>query len=355
MKAKLRGFVPLCVLGLAALAGCTLTDGFDYSGTETSTETMALEGVEVVEFRLGSDDVDVVSKEDTEATFIIKKTWKANDEEYGQELLDEAKITIERDGEKIVVSRKRSRTRNGWDMITKGYVSIDIIATIPAGMRLDIKTGSGDVDLDDRTAPVRVSTGSGDVLAARMGDGLEAGAGSGDLRVDSVVGPFKFSAGSGDVTVGSVEGRVEISLGSGDVDIDEITGNTKVSTGSGNIGIGTLEGSLDASASSGDITVLDHTGEADIGTSSGDVRFHTNSEQGIISIDTSSGDVELVVYNTDSVELDLRTSTGMMRTKLPLVVEDASRRRLIGQAGDGALKIDVSTTSGDISIRQGSI
>ena len=281
--------------------------------------------------------------------------WRANDKKYGQGLVEEAKITIERDGEKIIVKRKGSKSRDGWDMITKGYVSIDITVMLPEDVWLDIKTGSGDVDIDDRTAPVDISTGSGDVVAARMGDGFGMSAGSGDLHIDSVTGPFKFSAGSGDVTAGSVKGRVEISLGSGDVDIDEITGNIKVSTGSGDIGVGTLDGDLHARASSGDVTVLDHTGGADIGTSSGDVGLHSHSERGMMSIDTSSGDVDLVLYNTDSVEIDLRTSTGMMRTKLPLVVEDASRRHLMGSAGRGDLKIDVSTTSGDISVKQGSI
>ncbi len=342
MKGKRRVYIALCILGGMVLAGCALTKGFKYSGTSSSTEVMPLEGIEVVEFKLGSEDLDVVSREDTDATFIIKKTWKANDKEYGQKLLEGAKITIERDGEKLIVKRKGAKVRDGWDMITKGYVSIDITVTLPEGVRLDINTGSGDVDVDDRTAPVDVSTGSGDVVAARMGDGFEMGAGSGDLHIDSVIGPFKFSAGSGDLTAGLVKGRVE-------------TGKLKVSTGSGDIGVGTLDGNLHARASSGDITVLDHTGEADIGTSSGDVRFHSNAEQGVISIGTSSGDVDLVIYNTDSVEIDLRTSRGMMRTKLPLVVEDASRRRLLGAAGRGDLKIDVSTTSGDISVRQGSI
>jgi DUF4097 and DUF4098 domain-containing protein YvlB len=139
------------------------------------------------------------------------------------------------------------------------------------------------------------------------------------------------------------------------VDIDLVRGNIKVSTGSGNIGLGTVEGEIKANASSGDVTVLDLNGSADIGTSSGDVELRTNSAAGTINVDTSSGDVDVVAYDVDSVKLDLRTSNGMIRTKLPVVVEDASRRRLLARAGRGELKIDISTTSGDISVRQGSI
>jgi DUF4097 and DUF4098 domain-containing protein YvlB len=355
MKRKRRGHMLFCILAGLVLAGCTLTEGFEYSGTASSTEVMPLGGVEVVEFRLGSEDVEVVSKEDTDATFIIKKAWKANDKEYGQKLLDEVEITIERDGDRLVIKREGSKVRDGWDMITKGYVSIDITVTIPADVRLDIATGSGDIDLDDRTAPVKVSTGSGDVVAAQMGAGFEMDTGSGDIHLRSVNGLFKFSSGSGDIRVDEVYGRVETSSGSGDVDIDLVRGDVKVSTGSGDVGLGTLEGNLHARTSSGDVTVHDHKGEADIGTSSGDVELRSNSGTGILNIDTSSGDVDVVVFDVDSVEVDLRTSNGVIRTRLPLVVEDASRRRLLGRAGRGDLKIDVSTTSGDISVRQGSI
>ena len=355
MKRYGIAFMMLCILAVLALGGCTLTEGFKYTGTKSSTEVMDLTGVNEVRFHLGAEDVEIVSQDGSEATFIIKKTWRANDKEYGEELLDEAKITIERDGERLVIKREGSTIRDGWDMITKGYVSIDITAMLPEDLALNISTGSGDIDLDDRTAPVDISTGSGDVVAAHMDGGLDMTTGSGDLHLTGVKGLLKFSSGSGDVSVTEAAGRAEISTGSGDVEIDRAGGDVKVSTGSGDIDVGTLEGDLHARASSGDVMVLDHNGEADIETSSGDVALRTGSGEGVVNIDTSSGDVDIVVYNVDSVEVDLMTSTGVMRTKIPLVVEDASRRRLLGRAGRGDLKIAVSTTSGDISVRQGSV
>jgi DUF4097 and DUF4098 domain-containing protein YvlB len=359
MKCSVRGcvksYIVLCVAAGAVLAGCALTEGFKYSGDTTTTEVAPLAGVKVVEFKLGSDDLEVVSKDVAEATFIIKKTWKANDADYGKKLLAEAEITIEREGDKLVVMRKRSTTRGTLDMITKGYVSIDITATIPAGLGLDIGTGSGDVDLDDRQGPVKVSSGSGDVVAGNMRAGFEMSTGSGDLHLGFVTGPCKFSAGSGDLTLDGVKGSLEATTGSGDQDIDKVTGDVRISTGSGDVGLGSVEGNLNIGTSSGDISVLDHTGEADIGTSSGDVTLRDNSHKGLVKVHTSSGDVDIGLYAVDSVRLDIRTSTGVIRVKLPLVVEEASREHLVARSGSGDLKIDVMTTSGDISLKQGSI
>jgi DUF4097 and DUF4098 domain-containing protein YvlB len=310
----------------------------------------------VVEFRLGSDDVEVISRDVTDATFFIKKTWRANERDYGEKIIKDARITIEREGDRLVVKRERSKERDTWDMMTKGYVSIDITATIPAGLSLDIETGSGDVDLDDREGPVKVIVGSGDVVAGDIDADFELASGSGDLHVGVVTGMCEWSSGSGDITAEGGEGRVEISTGSGDVDIDSVTGSLRVSTGSGDVDLGTLEGSLYARTSSGDVTVLDQDGETDIGTSSGDVSLRCHSDKGLLKVDTSSGDVDIALYATESMKVDLRTSTGAIRTKVPLVVEEASRRRLLARAGTGGdLVIDVSTASGDINIRQGSI
>jgi DUF4097 and DUF4098 domain-containing protein YvlB len=355
MKHRVRLYGLFCVAAGLILAGCALTEGFKYSGDVTTTEVAALEGIRVVEFRLGSDDLEVVSRDEGNATFIIKKTWKAKERDYGEKLLEEARIKIERDGDKLVVRRERSAERDTWDMMTKGYVSIDITATIPAGLCLDIETGSGDVDLDDREAPVKVNVGSGDVVAGDIGADFEMASGSGDLHIGAVTGMCKCSSGSGDITADGAKGRVEVSTGSGDVDIDMVTGSLKVSTGSGDVGIGTLDGSLYARTSSGDVTVLDQNGETDIGTSSGDVSLRCHSDKGLLRVDTSSGDVDIALYAAESMRVDLRTSTGAIRTKVPLVVEDASRKRLVARAGAGDLVIDVSTATGDISIRQGSI
>jgi DUF4097 and DUF4098 domain-containing protein YvlB len=337
-----------------ALTGCVFTEGYKYTETTTTTETVPLQGVEIVEVELGSSDIEIVSKDDAEATFIIKKTYRSNDKEYGEELLKKVNIKIERDGSRIMVTRD-GKVDQGWDMITKGYINIDITATIPAGIELDISTGSGDVEVDDRTAPVKVHTGSGDVVAGAAAAGFVMGAGSGDLRIDSVNGLLRFSAGSGDLRVDEVKGRLEVSLGSGDVDIDRIEGVVEITTGSGDVGAASSEGAFSVSTSSGDVTLMDHKGDVDIGTSSGDIIVHAGSSEGLIEIDTSSGEVDVVVYEVDSVEIDLKTSTGSIGSKIPIVVQDASRSRLVGAIGDGDLKIHISTTSGDIDLRQGSI
>jgi DUF4097 and DUF4098 domain-containing protein YvlB len=55
------------------------------------------------------------------------------------------------------------------------------------------------------------------------------------------------------------------------------------------------------------------------------------------------------------MELDVTTTSGSIHCKVPIVVKDATRRRLLGVAGDGRLKLKIGTTSGEVMIAGGSV
>jgi DUF4097 and DUF4098 domain-containing protein YvlB len=336
------------------VSGCVIEGEYKYKGAETTTESVDLTGVDTIEMKLGSSDIGIISHGGSDGTFVIKKTFKTNKKDLGPELLEEAKITFKREGTTLTIERKPIK-RKGMDMFTRGYVSIDITATLATDLTLIINTGSGDIEIDDRTAPVTIRTGSGDVIAGMLSGGLEASTGSGDVNLKGAGGRLEFTAGSGDLVAGDLKGDVRASVGSGDVEIDRVVGDVNFSSGSGDLEIGSSRGALKAGSGSGDLEIRDHAGNADLTTSSGDIALHTSASQGEIEVGASSGDVEVYVYNTDSVELDLRTSTGSMTSNIPLVVKDASRKRLFGKSGAGALRINVSTSSGDIEISKGSI
>jgi hypothetical protein len=354
MRWKLGISVIIVCLSLIAFSGCTLVDAkYKYTGDETETKAFDLAGIETVEMRLGSADVEIISKDTGEATFIIKKTYRASEKEYGEKMLSEAEITIEREGSRLILRRGKAKQR-GWDMLVKGYVSFDITATIPADIALDMLTGSGDLEIDERTAHISIRSGSGDVIAEAAG-GLDASSGSGDMRLHRARGPVTFSAGSGCIYAGRIDGDFTGSTGSGDINVDEVTGDAEISSGSGDISVDSSEGMLWAKSSSGDIEIGMHAASAEIWTSSGDVELTSTADQGEVTVQTSSGDVDVAIHDTESVELDISTSTGTIDTKVPIVVKEASRRRLRGVSGEGRLKLEISTLSGDVSVKRGSI
>jgi DUF4097 and DUF4098 domain-containing protein YvlB len=341
-----------CLVALAC-PGC-IEEQFRYKGQKTDTETIDLTGVEAVELKLGSADVEIVSGNVGGGNFIIRKTYRTNDDDYADELLRSAEIKFEKRGSTLYITRPE-REKVGIEFFSKGYVSISMTAMIPAGVSLDLVTGSGDFDIDDRTAPVKVRTGSGNVRMATAGAGFEGRSGSGDMRVRTVRGGASISTGSGSIYADDIEGGFRASTGSGDVTVDRVVGSIDISTGSGDVRVGSSDGQATVGTGSGDVRFGDHRGSAEVTTSSGEIDFMTVAEPGEVRLKTASGDVDVVVSNTESVEMDIGTSSGSITSQIPIVVKEATRRRLHGISGGGAWNLHVSTVSGDVTVRTGSI
>jgi DUF4097 and DUF4098 domain-containing protein YvlB len=344
----------VATLATIALSGCTIDGPFKYTETKMETRTVPVDGIATLETRLGSADITVVTKEGSEAEFIIKKTYKAHEREYGEKLLAETAVKIERQGSRLVLTREDTKKVNV-DMVFKGYVSIEITATLPAGVSLDILTGSGDILVGDRTAAILIHSGSGGVTVGGAAGGIDVKSGSGDVRLQAAKGTVKFSAGSGDFFGGDLESATEGSTGSGEINIEKIVGDLMVSTGSGDVSVLSSTGKASARSGSGDMEFGGHEGGADILTSSGDIAFATSATEGEIDLKTSSGDIDVTLYGVESAELDISTMSGAMTSKVPVVVKEASRRHLVGVAGDGRLKLKLETSSGNVSVDKGSI
>ncbi len=343
------------IMAMFVFAGCVIAEGnFKYRGTRVEVETIDLEGIETIEFILGSEDVIVTTEEVGKADFNIEKTFRANEKEYGEELLDKAEITFTRRGDRLVVERKKE-THLGLSQVTKGYVSIDISVGLPARMRLDVHTGSGDVEIADREGLLKIDTGSGDVEVGVAGGGLKVDTGSGDMKIGTARHDVNLDAGSGDIFVGGIGGNGRISTGSGDVTVRKVAGDIGVGTGSGDVQIDTSVGAVKAGTGSGDVDVLHHTGSADLSASSGDVTLGLDGGEGDIVIKTSSGEVDIIMYGGDAYEIDVSTGSGSISSQIPMTVRDASRRKLSGRYGEGGFSLTVNTASGGVSIKRGAI
>jgi DUF4097 and DUF4098 domain-containing protein YvlB len=333
--------------------GC-IEETYRYKGHRTDTETVDLAGVRTVELRLGSADVEVVTGNVGGGNFIIRKTYYTNDKDYGDDLLRDAEIKFEKKGATLYVTRPK-RDKVDVDIFKKGYVRIDMTAMIPGAVSLDLVTGSGDLDIDDRDAPVKVRSGSGNIRVGMARAGFHGKSGSGDIRLSGAEDGASFSTGSGTVYAGDIAGDVKASSGSGDISIESLVGDLDASTGSGDIWVDYSEGEVSAETGSGDIEFSGHRGSADLSASSGDIDFYTAAGKGEVRLRTSSGDIDVVVYNAESIEIDVSTTSGSITSQVPIVVKEATRKRLRGISGGGDWQLRAATSSGDITVKQGSI
>jgi DUF4097 and DUF4098 domain-containing protein YvlB len=177
-------------------------------------------------------------------------------------------------------------------------ISIDYDITAPAGVALNLHSGSGDVTTDS------------------VGRFLTASTGSGNVRAHGISGPADLQSGSGDITLDE--------NGSGDI---------KARTGSGNVHIRGLNGSLTARAGSGDIDAEGHlAGPANLSSGSGNVKLHLGPDAHF-NLEASTGSGDIRVHYPGAPHQD-----------------DSTRHHMTAPVNGGGQPLEVRTGSGNVEI-----
>jgi hypothetical protein len=231
--------------------------------------------------------------------------------------------------------RRQSITISGSGDGIEAWADLRIL--VPAGRRLDINLGVGQVSLANVNGQISVDASAAPVTARDLQGSFDVDVGSGTVSITNAQGDLSVDTGSGDVEVTTSRGaRFLVDTGSGTVSGTGIAADVvNVDTGSGNI---VLSG-----VTSGDIT---------LDTGSGDVELALTSDVSSLRVDTGSGSVVLRVPETLGAAVDIETGSGGIETDLPLEVTRWGNDRVTGRIGDGNGRIDVETGSGRILIHR---
>ena len=214
----------------------------------------------------------------------------------------------------------------------------ELTVRLPASLsleRVDITTSSADVSLGPVQADaLNVDTSSGSV---------DTDAGS---RFTSMI----VSTSSGDIHANAEDhvDTLQLSTSSGKIyaDVDTL-GTGTVSSTSGDTAVSVKQvGQMGIDTSSGKITLTGQDlGRTSISTSSGSVSLTTSVNAADIGISTSSGDVTLNLLADLGFTLTADTSSGDVSYDIPLIKNGDMYTH-----GDGACRIFVSTSSGNITL-----
>lgn len=198
---------------------------------------------------------------------------------------------------------------------------------LPRGVRLIVNSSSADIDLRDLRGDVDVKTTSGDLVADNLSGRLYVDTFNGDVDVVGTLTALRANTVSGDVRVRGVRGEVELKTTSGEMRIagDRIT-------------------RVSGESITGDIII--DGGLAD------DAR---------VSITTHSADIFVRLPGNARGSFDFTTINGELDAGGALTLmpgelggsrnRRATRRYEIG--GGGPLRIDLSTSSGNVRVARG--
>ena len=212
----------------------------------------------------------------------------------------------------------------------------ELTVTLPENLTLEsasVSATSGDIDIPVLYADsLRLRLTSGGVRAAVNARRIQGKLTSGDmvLQVLSAAEEIRLESTSGNITLESAEP----------------VGQTVIGTTSGDIRAAVRQaGDFKASSTSGDIrAVISRANKTEIKSISGTVTVEIAGMEAL-DIHTTSGGVTASVPSAPGFTAHIKTTSGRFDPQLPLIKDGQ-----VYLCGDGSGKVEIQTTSGNVTI-----
>jgi hypothetical protein len=204
-----------------------------------------------LEVGIPSGDIEVETTEGEESNITV---------DGDERLLDE--VEIRQDGNRLSVAY-RGKGKFGFSLspfsLVFGADGLRVRASLPHGAGVKVKTASADTRLDGHFGPLGINSVSGDVrLRGEVAGPANLKTVSGDADLDRVDGDVSAHTVSGDLRIGPIAGSTDLKTVSGDIRLQAVTaGDVRFSSISGDVEIGIAHGSavdVDAGSTSGDLS-----------------------------------------------------------------------------------------------------
>ncbi len=274
-------------------------------------------------------DVTLEPSEDSKVHFNYENNGSMN-----QQLA--YKFNFRQEGRTVFVSaKKQSGSSNFFRSIS--CPDITVTASLPEGLKnVSVHAMSGDIKAEEVKADqITLSTKSGDVeLDSIHARSAEVQTLSGDINASDIsVDHFIANTKSGDIEMDNcLTKSLEIFTVSGDLRLDDISAAGAMISG--------VSGDID----SDDCVIQDFT----VKTVSGDVDF-SDLKTGSLTAETVSGDIEIALTEADGYLANVKTTSG----DVSLDYNDETVQIIRSGSyvlGNGAVKLNISSLSGDISV-----
>jgi DUF4097 and DUF4098 domain-containing protein YvlB len=185
---------------------------------------------------------------------------------------------------------------------------------------------------------------------------------SGDIRLTGTKGAVDARTVSGDVEVSDASDRVLLETVSGEVRASRLRGDIDLSSTSGGVELDDVEGTVRVESTSSDVIVTRaRVRGIDASTVSGDVEYDGTIESGgQYEFNSHSGDIVLQIPTNTSARFSVETYSGDLETAFPITLtpEGSTRanrrpRRFDFSLGGGEARVIAESFSGNIDIRRG--
>ena len=293
----------VCLSATASLSSAACTVDIQGSGSsrqEVSREqrTIRLTGMPDVTVRTFDGSVQVRSWDRNEIHVAIERRASSLDE------LKDIRVDTVQEGGTVLIEAKRPDQHDLFHVGSWRSPSVGLMISLPRGLRVDVRTGDGSIDVQDLSGRVELRTGDGPV------------------RLQRVDGEMEVSTGDGTVMARDVHGSMVVTTGDGSVELSGRFLGLRARTGDGPIGIDARPGSM----------------------------IHDEWR-----VTTGDGSVMIRLPEDFNAEVEATTGDGGITTNgvtvlAPSQSEERRRHHMRGRIGSGGEMLTVRTGDGPISV-----
>jgi hypothetical protein len=350
---RLLSIIAMCLLGLTVKAAAEYEFPADYKTPAGDIQKI------VVDCPQGSIRFEQSLTNDVDIR--VLRVIHLENQSKSEKVANEIKVDFRKDGQTLYatvdVPSRNGRARDIIDNIFSGDFSNDIEILIkvstPANLMLNVVTASADVIGHDLKNNLTVKGSSTDIMLENVVGNCDLHVTSGDLSAHYIEGNISFLGSSSDIDIEELKGNLSVQTSSGDVAVRKVKGNVKAESTSGDLHAYDIEGDIDLDATSGDVYCQNIDGSAQVASISGDIKLSgLTNPVGIFRAASTSGDVFLEIARSFDGHLEIETSSGEINADIDMDYKTISDSYLEGKTGEGAGKIKIITTSGDVSLNE---
>jgi Putative adhesin len=166
--------------------------------------------------------------------------------------------------------------------------------------------------------------------------------------------PTQVSVVNASVIVSGISANISAKSGSGDITLDGVTGNVDAKTVSGDLEARGLDGEITFGSLSGDLTLAGSTVRSLVArTGSGQVTADVDvPDGGGLKVATVSGDVAVRLPREASARVDLKSTSGRLRSSFDDMGPASGARPAVMTAtlGSGSANLSLTSLTGDVTL-----
>lgn len=255
----------------------------------------------------------------------------------------DSSTTVEGAGEDALVpgNEAGSGTNPGQDNSTAGSGASPDTNTNPDAAHENEQEAVDDEEVETELT-IYVSNGSVDVSGLVFKGGAQVKVTNGEITFRHVAGPVKAETKNGLIEAQDIAGNVQLDTYNGNIKAVRINGDMQGSTLSGNIELERIKGKTAVDTKNGEIKIREAEASVTADTLNGNIDIQSAVVGGDWNIDSSIGEINIVVPDTGNYAIRGSVTFGTITTDLPLTT---SKKTIQGDIGTPEYRINIDANS----------